>query len=140
MTSNIGARFITEGALDDKGDLSPSSREAVMTEVRSHFKPEFLNRIDDIVIFKALQLEEIVKIVKLQIELLNKRLEEQNIKVELTKKAYEFLADKAYDPLYGARPLKRVINNKIENPLARAIISGKIKSGDSMKFTEKELA
>ena len=110
-----------------------------MTEVRAHFKPEFLNRIDDIVIFKALQLDEIVKIVKLQIDSLNKRLEAQNIKVELTKKAYEFLADKAYDPLYGARPLKRVINNKIENPLARAIISGKIREGDTMKFTEKEL-
>ncbi len=139
MTSNIGARFITDGALDDKGELSASAREAVMTEVRAHFKPEFLNRIDDIVIFKALQLDEIVKIVKLQIDSLNKRLEAQNIKVELTKKAYEFLADKAYDPLYGARPLKRVINNKIENPLARAIISGKIREGDTMKFTEKEL-
>ena len=139
MTSNIGARFITDGALDDKGELSASAREAVMTEVRAHFKPEFLNRIDDIVIFKALQLDEIVKIVKLQIDSLNKRLEAQNIKVELTKKAYEFLADKAYDQLYGARPLKRVINNKIENPLARAIISGKIREGDTMKFTEKEL-
>ena len=139
MTSNIGARFIPDGALDDKGELSASAREAVMTEVRAHFKPEFLNRIDDIVIFKALQLDEIVKIVKLQIDSLNKRLEAQNIKVELTKKAYEFLADKAYDPLYGARPLKRVINNKIENPLARAIISGKIREGDTMKFTEKEL-
>ena len=139
MTSNIGARFITDGALDDKGELSASAREAVMTEVRAHFKPEFLNRIDDIVIFKALQLDEIVKIVKLQIDSLNKRLEAQNIKVELTKKAYEFLADKAYDPLYGARPLKRVINNKIETPLARAIISGKIREGDTMKFTEKEL-
>ncbi len=139
MTSNIGARFITDGAIDEKGNLSDSSREAVMTEVRSHFKPEFLNRIDDIVIFKALRLDEIVKIVKLQIDMLNKRLEPQDIKVELTKKAYDFLADKAYDPLYGARPLKRVINNKIENPLARAIISGQIRQGDTMKFTEKEL-
>lgn len=139
MTSNVGARFITDGALDDKGNLSPSAREAVMTEVRSHFKPEFLNRIDDIVIFKALQLDEIVKIVKLQIDNLNRRLEPQNIKVELTKKAYEYLADKAYDPLYGARPLKRVINNKIENPLAKAIISGQIGEGGTMKFTDTML-
>ena len=140
MTSNIGARFITDGQIDKDGNLSMSSREAVMTEVRSHFKPEFLNRIDDIVIFKALTLAEIVKIVKLQIDALNKRLEPQNIKVSLTKGAYDFLADKAYDPLYGARPLRRVIDNKIETPLAKAIIAGKIKEGDTMKFSEKELA
>ena len=87
-----------------------------------------------------MQLPEIVKIVKLQIDSLNKRLEPQNIKVELTKGAYDFLAEKAYDPLYGARPLKRVINNRIENPLARAIISGKVTEGGVMKFTEKDLA
>ncbi len=139
MTSNIGARFITDGAIDKGGELSSSSREAVMSEVRAHFKPEFLNRIDDIIIFKALQLEEIVKIVKLQIDSLNKRLETQNLRVELTKKAYEFLAEKAYDPSYGARPLKRVINEKIENPLARDIISGSLKPGDVRKFTEKDL-
>ncbi len=140
MTSNIGARFITEGSVSKDGELSESTRESVMSELRAHFKPEFLNRIDDIVIFKALQLDEIVKIVKLQIEQLNKRLESQDLKVELTKKAYEFLAEKAYDPLYGARPLKRVINQKIENPLAKAIISGSLKAGDTMKFSEKELS
>ncbi len=140
MTSNIGARFITEGGISKDGDLSESTREAVMAEVRAHFKPEFLNRIDDIVIFKALQLEEIVKIVKLQIEHLNERLQEQDMKISLTPKAYNFLAEKAYDPLYGARPLKRVINSRIENPLARAIISGTLKAGDTMKFTEKDLA
>ena len=140
MTSNIGARFITDGSIDKAGELSSSSREAVMSEVRAHFKPEFLNRIDDIIIFKALQLEEIVKIVKLQIDSLNKRLESQNLRVELSKKAYEFLAEKAYDPSYGARPLKRVINEKIENPLAREIISGSLKPGDVKKFTEKDLA
>ncbi len=140
MTSNVGARFISDSAIGDNGELSTSTREAVMTEVRSYFKPEFINRIDDIVIFKALQLEEIVKIVKLQIEQLNSRLESQNIKIELTKKAYEFLAEKAYDPTYGARPLKRVVNTRIENPLARAIIAGEIKSGNTMKFSEKDLA
>ncbi len=139
MTSNIGARFITEGAIGDYGELSSSAREAVMAEVRGYFKPEFINRVDDIVLFKALQLGEIVKIVKLQIDELNKRLESQNIKVELSKKAYETLAEKAYDPTYGARPLKRAINTKIENRLARAIISGEVKSGDVMKFSEKDI-
>lgn len=140
MTSNIGARFITDGKIEADGSLSESTREGVMAEVRAHFKPEFINRIDDIVIFKALQLPEIVKIVKLQIESLNRRLEPQSIRVELTKGAYDFLAEKAYDPLYGARPLKRVVNNKIENPLARAIISGEVSEGGVMKFTEKDLA
>ncbi len=139
MTSNVGARFITEGKIEADGSLSEATREGVMAEVRAHFKPEFINRIDDIVMFKALQLPEIVKIVKLQIDALNRRLEPQGIKVELTKGAYDFLAEKAYDPLYGARPLKRVVNNKIENPLARAIISGTLKEGDTMKFTEKDL-
>ena len=140
MTSNIGARFITDGKIEADGSLSESTREGVMAEVRAHFKPEFINRIDDIVIFKALQLPEIVKIVKLQIDSLNRRLEPQSIKVELTKGAYDFLAEKAYDPLYGARPLKRVVNINIENPLARAIISGEISEGGVMKFSEKDLA
>ena len=139
MTSNIGARFITDAKFDGDGSLPPAAREAVMAEVRAHFKPEFINRIDDLIIFKSLTLDEIVKIVKLQIDDLNKRLESQDLKVELTKGAYEYLAEKAYDPSYGARPLKRVINHKIENPLAKAIISGKLKPADTMKFTEKEL-
>jgi len=139
MTSNVGSRFIVDAPQDASGAISRSAREAVMTELRSHFKPEFLNRIDDIIIFKALKLDQIVAIVKLQINLLNDRLKKENIKVELNKKALEKLADRAYDPSYGARPLKRMITQKIENPLARAILSGKIKSGDTMKFTEKDI-
>ena len=139
MTSNIGARFITDAKFDSDGGLPPAAREAVMAEVRAHFKPEFINRIDDLIMFKSLTLDEIVKIVKLQIDDLNKRLESQDLKVELTKGAYEYLAEKAYDPSYGARPLKRVINHKIENPLAKAIIAGNLKPGDTMKFSEKEL-
>ncbi len=139
MTSNIGARFITDAKFDSDGELPPAAREAVMSEVRAHFKPEFINRIDDLIMFKSLTLDEIVKIVKLQIDDLNKRLESQDLKVELTKGAYEYLAEKAYDPSYGARPLKRVINHKIENPLAKAIIAGNLKPGDTMKFSEKEL-
>ncbi len=134
MTSNIGARFITDAIVGDNGELLDTTKEAVMSDVRKSFKPEFLNRIDDIIIFKALQLEEIVKIVKLQIQLLNERLKEQGIKVELSKAAYEKLAEIAYDPTYGARPLKRAINTKIENPLAREIISGELKAGDVRKF------
>lgn len=139
MTSNIGARFITEATIKD-GELSESTKEAVMADVRRTFKPEFLNRTDDIIIFKSLQLEQIVNIVKLQIAALNDRLKEQNIKLELTKGAYEKLAEIAYDPAYGARPLKRTINSKIENALAREIISGKLKPGDTRKFTEADIS
>ena len=138
MTSNIGSRFITDAPIGNDGELNESSREAVMSDVRRTFKPEFLNRIDDIIIFKALQLNEIVKIVKLQIEQLNNRLRSQNIKVELTNGAYEKLAENAYDINYGARPLKRAINTKIENPLAREIISGVLKSGDTRKFKDSD--
>ncbi len=134
MTSNIGARFITDAIVGDNGELLDTTKEAVMSDVRKTFKPEFLNRIDDIIIFKALQLDEIVKIVKLQIDLLNERLKPQNIKVELSKKFYEKLAEKAYDVAYGARPLKRAINTEIENPLAREIISGQLKAGDTRVF------
>jgi ATP-dependent Clp protease ATP-binding subunit ClpB len=134
MTSNIGARFITDAIVGDNGELLDTTKEAVMSDVRKTFKPEFLNRIDDIIIFKALQLDEIVKIVKLQIDLLNERLKPQNIKVELSKKFYEKLAEKAYDVAYGARPLKRAINTEIENPLAREIISGQLKAGDMRVF------
>ncbi len=139
MTSNAGARFITDAPIQANGELPPSAKDAVMAEVRAYFKPEFLNRIDDIIIFNPLKLEEIVNIVKLQIQLLNKRLEPQNIKIELTKAAYENLAEKAYDPLYGARPLKRVINNAIETPLAKKIISGELKEGSTYKVSEKFL-
>ena len=139
MTSNIGARFITDAIVSDNGELLDTTKEAVMSDVRRTFKPEFLNRIDDIIMFKSLQLEEIVKIVKLQIQLLNERLKEQGIKIELSKGAYEKLAEKAYDPAYGARPLKRTINTKIENPLAREIISGALKSGDVRKFKESDI-
>ncbi len=139
MTSNIGSRLITESESDVNGMLSESVREGVMAQVRTNFKPEFINRIDDVIIFHALKLEQILSIVKLQIALLNERLKAENIEVELTKKALEKLADMAYDPSYGARPLKRVIMQKIENPLARAIISEKIKSGETFKISEKEL-
>ncbi len=140
MTSNVGARFITDAPIGNDGELSETTKESVLSDVRRIFKPEFLNRIDDIILFKALQLDEIEQILKLQIQLLNNRLKEQNIRIELTKGAYQKLAEKAYDATYGARPLKRFINTKIENPLAREIISGTLKSGDIRKFKESDIS
>ncbi|MBO7521501.1 MAG: AAA family ATPase, partial [Opitutales bacterium] len=134
MTSNIGARFITDAKIEEDGSLNRASQEAVRGELRNYFKPEFLNRIDDIIIFKALTQSQIESIVKLHIAMLNKRLARQKIKIELSPATLDALAIEGYDPAYGARPLRRLIDQKIETPLARAIVSGEIKEGDTFKL------
>jgi ATP-dependent Clp protease ATP-binding subunit ClpB len=98
--------------------------------LESHFRPEFLNRIDEVIIFKTLSKEAILKIVDIQIDLLCKRLEERKIGVEIGAKARQSLADKGFDPVYGARPLKRTIQQEIQNPLAMKILGGEFKEGD----------
>jgi ATP-dependent Clp protease ATP-binding subunit ClpB len=107
-----------------------ATREAVMKELRIGFRPEFLNRIDDIVIFKPLQREEIKRIVGLQIESVLSRLSERSIRIEISDSALTHIADAAYEPAYGARPLKRYIQRHLETPIARMIISGEIADGD----------
>jgi len=134
MTSNVGSRFISEAITDKKGLLSESAIEAVNAELRAHFKPEFLNRIDDTIIFHGLTLDQVKDITSLQISNLNKRLEKQGISVKISKSNLEKLAEKAYDPTYGARPLKRIITSLVENPLAKAIISSEIKHGDKYEI------
>ncbi|MDD5454777.1 MAG: ATP-dependent chaperone ClpB [Candidatus Ratteibacteria bacterium] len=126
MTSNIGSKWINE--VDDEKTL----REKTLASLRAHFRPEFLNRIDEIIVFNRLDMENIIKIVDLQIEYLNLRLKDKKLRVGLTKAAKEFIAKEGYDPLYGARPLARTINRYIENPLARDILEGKVKEGDSI--------
>lgn len=134
MTSNVGSRFILDAKIEKDGSLSRAASEAVTSELRNYFKPEFLNRIDDIIFFRALTQEQIEQIVKLQIESLNARLARQNIKVQVSKATLDELAVEGYDPIYGARPLRRLVDTKIENPLARAIISGKLKEGGVFKI------
>ncbi len=126
MTSNVGSSYILDAIADKDGNLPESAKNAINADLRAHFKPEFLNRIDDIIIFNALTLDQVKQIVQLQVANLNKRLEKQGVYVKLSKKALDNMATSAYDPTFGARPLKRMIVEKIENPLARAIISGKI--------------
>ena len=133
MTSNIGARFITDAKIEKDGSLNRASSEAVTSELRGYFKPEFLNRIDDIIIFKALTQDQIESIVKLHIDMLNKRLARQKITIEVTKPTLDNLAIEGYDPAYGARPLRRLIDQKVETPLAHAIVSGEIKEGGVFK-------
>ncbi|MEM0965784.1 MAG: ATP-dependent chaperone ClpB [Verrucomicrobiota bacterium] len=127
MTSNVGSRHLQEGV---KGELIPDSvHESVMAELRQSFRPEFLNRIDDTILFKPLTRKEISSITHLLVADLNTRLEERRIRIEPTEAAYEWIAEEGYDPVYGARPLRRFIQRQVETLMARAIISGEIEEG-----------
>jgi ATP-dependent Clp protease ATP-binding subunit ClpB len=133
MTSNVGTQWIQD--LQGKNDGEMENR--VMEALRSTFKPEFLNRIDETVIFNSLGPDEIKKIVAIQMGLLSKRLEVNKIVLKLTDKAAEFLANTGFDPVYGARPLKRTIQHLIQDPLALKIIEGSVKEGDHISVDVK---
>ncbi|MCA9294062.1 MAG: AAA family ATPase, partial [Phycisphaerales bacterium] len=128
MTSNIGSMHLLEG-VTPSGHLTNDARTAVLSELRASFRPEFLNRVDDIVLFTPLQLEQIKRIVRLQVQHLADRLAAQGIGLELTDDAAAFIADHAYDPAYGARPLKRYIQHEVETAVARQLIGGSIGAG-----------
>ncbi len=128
MTSNIGSQEIQDLSSDED-----EMRQVVLQSLRGHFKPEFLNRIDDIIIYHPLKMEQLGKIVEIQIELLKKRLNEKQIKLSLTQAAREYLAREGYDPVYGARPLKRVIQRDLLNPLSMKLIDGSVHAGDQIK-------
>ncbi len=130
MTSNLGSREIQAAEGDEK-----QVREAVLEELRAHFKPEFLNRIDDVVIFHQLSREQIAQIIDVQLERLREMLKERNIVLVLDKSARELLASVGYDPSYGARPLKRAIQTLIQNPLAVKLLRGEILPGQTIKLT-----
>jgi ATP-dependent Clp protease ATP-binding subunit ClpB len=128
MTSNIGSQWIMDLGEKDYEEM----RRRVMDAVRAHFKPEFLNRIDELVIFRSLGLEQIKAIVEIQVKKLEKRLLERRIQLKMTEKAKEWLAKEGFDPAYGARPLKRVIQKEIQDKLALRILEGKFKEGSSI--------
>lgn len=128
MTSNIGAPLLLEGISPD-GELAENIRDAVMQELRRHFRPEFLNRVDETVLFKPLLREQIKAIIDLLLGRLRKRLEDRKISLELTEEARNFIADSAYDPVYGARPLRRYLQQRIETTLARKLIGGDLREG-----------
>src|SRR5579871_4628441 len=136
MTLNIGSRHLLEGVT---GDTIPESvRESVMADLRKSFRPEFLNRIDETILFKPLTLDEITRIVDLLLADLNKRLAERRVTVVLDAKAKEWAAEKGYDPVFGARPLKRFLQRQIETKLARALIGGEVADGREVKFSVKD--
>jgi len=127
MTSNLGSHILQDATLSED-----EKRRLVMEAVRQSFRPEFLNRVDEIIIFEPLSREQIKSIVDIQLERLRKRLAERRIRLELTPAAMELIANEGYDPTYGARPLKRVIQRRIQDSLAMAILDGKFREGDTV--------
>ena len=136
MTSNVGSRYLQDSVIDN--EISESARESVMADLRDHFRPEFLNRIDDVVLFKPLSLEEITEIVDLLLNGLNKRLEDRKVSVDFTAAAKKWIGEKGYDPTYGARPLKRFLQKQVETQLARALVAGEVEEGSEVAFSVKD--
>ena len=132
LTSNIGSDHLQNGLTN--GKISTAARESIMAELRGTFRPEFLNRLDDTVLFKPLSLDEITSIVALLITETNERLKERRIKIELSISAQKWIGEEGYDPVYGARPLKRFLQKQIENRIARAIIGGEVEDGSIIAF------
>ncbi len=130
MTSNLGADALASG---DEGEISPAQKDAVMNAIRAHFRPEFINRIDEIVFFRRLGRAEIDRIVDIQMRYLDRLLADRKLALELSDAARTWLAERGYDPVYGARPLKRVIQKELQDPLARLILEGRILDGETIK-------
>jgi ATP-dependent Clp protease ATP-binding subunit ClpB len=132
MTSNLGSEYLISQA---EGEDTDAVRDQVMAVVRAHFRPEFLNRVDEILLFHRLKREEMAGIVDIQIKRLQKLLADRKLTIELDDKAREWLGQKGYDPAYGARPLKRVIQKYVQDPLAELVLQGKLREGDTVKIT-----
>ncbi|MBT9836037.1 ATP-dependent chaperone ClpB [Blautia sp. MCC270] len=131
MTSNIGSPYLLDG-IDEKGDIKLEAQEQVMNDLRGHFRPEFLNRLDEIIMFKPLTKDNVGKIVDLMVKELSDRLADQELSLELTDAAKQMVVDNGYDPVYGARPLKRYLQNYVETLTAKKILSGDVHAGDTI--------
>ena len=140
MTSNIGSEWLTADAVPD-GEIKPDARERVMAEMRAHFRPEFLNRLDDIVLFKPLTQPEIERIVDLMLGDLRARLSDRQMTLEVSDKARRFIAQQGFDPIYGARPLRRFISREVETRIGRALLAGDVLDGAAIRigYTDGEL-
>ncbi len=134
MTSNIGSRHLLDDSVLGGGEISEGSRDAVMAELRQHFRPEFLNRVDDTILFQPLGMDQITHIVELLLKDIQKRLDDRSITLTLTDAAKRHVAEAGYDPVYGARPLKRYLQHEIETRLGRAIIAGEVPDGSVVGF------
>jgi ATP-dependent Clp protease ATP-binding subunit ClpB len=132
MTSNLGSEYLVNLTEDQDVDLV---RDDVMNVVRASFRPEFLNRVDEIILFHRLRRQDMGKIVEIQLKRLERLLDDRKISIELDKDALDWLAAKGYDPAYGARPLKRVLQKELQDPLAEKILLGDIRDGSKVKIT-----
>jgi ATP-dependent Clp protease ATP-binding subunit ClpB len=137
MTSNIGSLHLLDG-LTSTGEIAEDARDRVMADLRGHFRPEFLNRVDDIVMFKPLTLEEIEQIVDLQVDDLRRRLASRRMSLELTEAARALVASEGYDPVYGARPLKRFISHEVETRIGRALLAGDVEEGSVIRLDARD--
>jgi ATP-dependent Clp protease ATP-binding subunit ClpB len=131
MTSNIGAQYLLDG-IDEKGEISEQAESLVMTELRTHFRPEFLNRLDETIMFKPLTKDNIGGIIKLILADINKRLSDREITIEISDRAQHYIVENGYDPVYGARPLKRYIQKYVETLAAKLILADKVRVGDTI--------
>ena len=131
MTSNIGSSYLLEAA----GNITEETKDLVMSEMKRRFKPEFLNRIDEIIMFNSLTKENIYKILDKLINDLNKRLSARNIKISLSNEARDFIVENGYDHDYGARPLKRFLTKNVETLIARGLIEGSVKDNSNIEIT-----
>jgi ATP-dependent Clp protease ATP-binding subunit ClpB len=137
MTSNIGSEHLLEGATAD-GEIKPDARDQVMEGLRRHFRPEFLNRIDDIVLFKPLTEPEIERIVGLMFNDLRTRLADRRMTIEVTDPARRYIAERGFDPVYGARPLRRFIAHEVETKIGRALLGGDVHDGATVVIDFKQ--
>ena len=133
MTSNIGSQYLLDG-IDEDGTIRSDVQTMVDADLKNHFRPEFLNRLDEIILFHPLTRENIAHIVDLQIDELNRRLSERQIRIELTPEARHFVAEGGYDPSFGARPLRRYIQKNVETLAARMILSGEVLPGSTIRI------
>ena len=136
MTSNIGSQYLLEG-IDDKGNIKPEAAQMVMNELRAHFRPEFLNRLDETILFKPLTRENIGGIVDLLVADVNRRLADRELSIRLTDEAKTYVADNGYDPVYGARPLKRYLQKNVETLAARLILNDGVRAGNTIVIDVK---
>ena len=128
MTSNIGSSYLLDG-IDESGNIKPEAQNLVMNDLRAHFRPEFLNRLDETILFKPLTKGNITRIIDLLLSELNERLADRELSLELTDAAKTFIADHGFDPVYGARPLKRYMQKHVETLAAKLILGGEISTG-----------
>jgi ATP-dependent Clp protease ATP-binding subunit ClpB len=137
MTSNIGSFIIQEYFMDSRVTIGSRStmEDKVMAELKKHFRPEFLNRVDDVIIFQSLDEAELSRIVDIQLDRLGKRLAQQNLTLDVDKSAKALLAKEGYDPQFGARPLKRAIQDHLLDPLATKLLEGEFKPGEKIKVS-----